>query len=779
MGVLEFFGSLVKHNITSSSIRVDFRQKLPINHFFMDFNSIIHVSSQKIISEINAFLELVLKNIYEQRSLSHPVLTENFQRFRMEDIQPKIKPNSDPSEVIRIFHKHFTEKYIDKLIITLVINSVLYLIRNYCENKDIETLYLAIDGVPSKGKMIEQRQRRYLAAVTEEYEKRILQQYKDYLLDQPDFIYLATKYRIQWSRNKITPGTAFMQKLVTYLRSEKIQSKMKVNRKRMKIIISDMYEVGEGEKKIVNYINKYLANTADQVVIYSPDADMILLCMLLPVSHLQMLRHNQQTSFYDLIDIHMLKDNISYYINNHPQYAQEKFDTDRISRDMVCISTLFGNDFVPKIETVNVKRGFQNILDAYLRVLLELKTKGYYLVQRKNGKYVLNFIFLRHLLKSLLPIENDFIKHNRLYAQYINIGQIKNAFSYMEINEENLVSTYQHFRNEYENLKNAIKNNRNLFYFETHDQFMESLKKSISVTMNNQVINTTYLTNKEMIQLLANYYQANREFPKLSINLNTYSKSIRDPYHQNIIKGCRYNDYQKEIYQFRNMLDQYYVKFNAQPLALIADRIETYYKDYFGIRLYSNNRQLTQEAADVMYDYLVGLVWVFDYYYNDPSHISHWYYHHERAPLIKHLSDFLDQIDIGDFLEIFQTLDQYHVKHLSNYFNPLEQLVYVSPLTPGVLKLLPPNYRDYLTSDNISPFLRNFFVDIRLIVDMLWNEKVSRDIDCRGIIFFNKCLIKSITKPTKEDDKQFLKAIRQIPQTEVSLKRSQNTLPEY
>ena len=29
----------------------------------------------------------------------------------------------------------------------------------------------------------------------------------------------------------------------------------------MEIIISDMYEVGEGEKKIVNYVNKYLANT--------------------------------------------------------------------------------------------------------------------------------------------------------------------------------------------------------------------------------------------------------------------------------------------------------------------------------------------------------------------------------------------------------------------------------------------------------------------------------------------------------------------------------------
>ncbi len=68
-----------------------------------------------------------------------------------------------------------------------------------------------------------------------------------------------------------------------------------------------MYEVGEGEKKIVNYVSKYLTDTTDSVMIYSPDADMILLCMLLPVNKLYMLRYNQQSFVYDLIDVRMLK----------------------------------------------------------------------------------------------------------------------------------------------------------------------------------------------------------------------------------------------------------------------------------------------------------------------------------------------------------------------------------------------------------------------------------------------------------------------------------------
>lgn len=777
MGVLEFFGSLAKHNITSNSIKTNFTQKIHIDHLFLDFNSIIHVSSQKIIMDVNIFLQLILKAIYQHRSVNSMIFTEKFEKYAMQNIQKLINQESDPDYVIKLFHNHFTEKYMDKLIITLVINTVLYIVRTYCINKIIKTLLFAIDGVPSKGKMIEQRQRRYLGAIIEEYQKKILQEYKEYLMDQDDFIYLATKYKIKWNRNKITPGTGFMHKLVEYLKSDKIQYKIKINRIQMKIIISDMYEIGEGEKKIVNYVNKYLTNTQDTIVVYSPDADMILLCMLLPVSITYMLRYNQQTFLYDIIDIHMLKDNIGYYINNNPEYSQEKFDIERISKDIVCISTLFGNDFVPKMETINVKRNFQNIMDAYLQALLKLKDKGYYLIKIYDGKYSLNFTFLKCILTFLLPEEDDFIKYNKLYNQYINIGQIKNIFDYMDINSENLVSTFNNFKHEYEDLKNLIKNNGNYLYFETNDQFINSLKKSLNVIMDNQIVNTTYLTNKEMIQLLKNYYRMNRDFPKLNVNLNTYSISIHDPYHK--IKIKELNNYQKELYKFEHMLDEYNIKFNAQPLQLTKDKIDDYYSTYFGIKLYTKDKKLTPDANKIMYDYLEGMLWVFDYYFNDPSYINYWYYEHERAPLIRHFLMFLNDINLDYFNDVMISLDKYHVSNLKNYFNPIEQLIYVSPMTKEIIKLLPLNYQEYITSDHLDPFLTNYFIDIHKIVNNLWNNKISKDIDCHGIIFFNKCLIKSINKPTSTDDKQFLKAIRKVKPTKISIKRSQIYEPAF
>lgn len=787
MGVLEFFGTLIKNDITSTSIRINFTERLLINHLFLDFNSIIHVASQKIISDVNSFLELVLRNLYQNRSVSAQAFTEKFERYQMQKIQAKITQNSSPDNVVTMFKNHFTEKYMDKLIITLVINTVLHIIRTYCHNKHIQTLLLAIDGVPSKGKLIEQKQRRYFGAIIEDYKKKILSKYKNYLLEQPDNVYTAIHGAIKWNRWKITPGTAFMHKLVTYLKSEQIQLKMKVNRPNMEIIVSDMYEVGEGEKKIVNYINKFLPNTNESVMVYSPDADVILLCMLLPVKKLYMLRHNQQasplagTNIYDLIDIRMLKSNISYYINNSPDYAKENFDIDRINYDIVCISSLFGNDFVPKIETLDVKKGFQNIMDAYLRSLIKLKDKGYYLVKTKNdnGHFGLNFTFLKCIMNELLKEENDYIKHNKLYNKYITVGQMKNVFDYMEINSENIVSVYNEFRQEYENLKNLIKNNGNYGYYETNDRFMNSLKKSAIISMDNQSVTTSYLTNKEMIRLVKDYYRKNRDFPRLNINLNEWSHSINDYRHKKILKEKKLNDYKKEVYKFDNLLDEYYVKFNHQPLDLSKNKIPDYYKEYFHTNLYDETGNLSEDAAQVMYSYMEGLVWVFNYYFNDTSYVNRWYYKYERAPLMRHFYAYLTSIDLDFFKKTYKNLKNYNVDDLATFFNPVEQLVYVVPMTEEGLKLLPMNYQKYITSDKLDPFLRDYFLDIHKETDKLWREKIAHDVDCRGIPFLQKCLVKPLTKNTTNEDMQFLKSIRKVIPNAVSLRRSRCVEPDY
>lgn len=697
----------------------------------------------------------------------------------MTKIQQKIKPDTDPKIVTDLFHQHFDKNTLDKLIIARVISSILYILRTYCTDKQIQTLFLSIDGVPSKGKMIEQKQRRYMSSIVESYKEKILESYKEYLQKQPDYFYIAEKYKITWTKGNITPSTNFMHKLCTYLRSDSIQEKLSKNRPKLKIVLSDMYEVGEGEKKIINYINKYIDNK-DSICIYSPDADMILLAMLLETKKVFYLRFNQQDLWHDLIDINLLKNNIAFYINNHPKYAKAHFETDRINYDIIFLSTFFGNDFVPKMETINVKAGFQSIMDAYLSALLELKDKNYYLIKtpsKSEPTFRINFTFLKLVIHKLLPIEEDFIKNNDLYNRYIKIGTIKSAFDYMEINSDNLVSTLNDFRNEYENLKRAIKNNQSLSYYETHDEFMNSLKKVIRIEIDGQTANVTYLTNKELIALLKKNFKSTKDFPRLMISLDTYSKSITDRHIANQLKqkenkqGRIMNAYEKELYKFEHMLDQYQVKFNASPLQLTKDKIGNYYETYFDVKV--------SEADTIAKDYFEGLDWVMQFYYNDPTYISTYYYKYEKAPLLKHISAYLDKITREEFVAVTAGLEKYQVTNLKTYFAPIYQLIYVSPMVPEVLQLLPSNYRKAIKSGNISPFLKKYFVDVDKIVDKLYKEPVSSEVDCHSIPYLNKCLVRTIHRATAEDDKKFLHDIKEILPSETSERRNQNKFPKY
>ena len=87
-----------------------------------------------------------------------------------------------------------------------------------------ELLYIAIDGIAPKGKMKQQRMRRFKKAI-------------------------ETKYSDEksWDTNAISPGTFFMKRLNNVLK-EFLKSCSK------NIILSDSDERGEGEHKILRYI---------------------------------------------------------------------------------------------------------------------------------------------------------------------------------------------------------------------------------------------------------------------------------------------------------------------------------------------------------------------------------------------------------------------------------------------------------------------------------------------------------------------------------------------
>ena len=123
-----------------------------------------------------------------------------------------------------------------------------------------------------------------------------------------------------------------MKEMIKHLKSKKFEEKIKnVQNSDIKYIVSDINEFGEAEKKIIDFINK--SKISKNLTIYSPDADMILLAMLLKnIDNIKILRLDQQLTeknnnknlfhvIYNLIDI----DNLEKVILNHLKKCKKKY----------------------------------------------------------------------------------------------------------------------------------------------------------------------------------------------------------------------------------------------------------------------------------------------------------------------------------------------------------------------------------------------------------------------------------------------------------------------
>ena len=210
MGIERFFSAINK-NFDIVSVMTNIK-KLKTDVFFIDFNSIIHYVSSKYISEINTTNET-----YDEKNL-----------------------------ILRI------KNYVDDLL----------------ENVECNLVYIALDGVPSISKILEQKKRSFIGDLIEE---------------------LVKKHIVSFSFNKslIKPGTKFMRKISEYLNNDEFVTRT---------IISDTDDTGEGEFKIIDYIYK---NKTKDFVIYSPDADLIVLSMITwsnnTESKIKILRFDQNT----------------------------------------------------------------------------------------------------------------------------------------------------------------------------------------------------------------------------------------------------------------------------------------------------------------------------------------------------------------------------------------------------------------------------------------------------------------------------------------------------
>lgn len=250
----------------------------------------------------------------------------------------------------------YSEEELDSEIIKTTLSYTLEIIKLVAAKK----IYIVIDGVAPRSKMIQQRERRYKAY----FLKKIQREQKEYQFSQLSEEMqenLRDEYREPpvWDSNKITPGTRFMKTLHKELYKFKKNYELEFD-----IFISTSDDPGEGEHKIMKLIEKD-TNTHHIHCIYGLDADLIMLSLLNKNSdQIILLRdHSFQEkldALYDFLHIGTLKKYICQDIED-PYKANYIYD-------YILLCFFLGNDFLEHLPGLKIKhRGIDMVLHAYTK----------------------------------------------------------------------------------------------------------------------------------------------------------------------------------------------------------------------------------------------------------------------------------------------------------------------------------------------------------------------------------------------------------------------------
>jgi 5'-3' exoribonuclease 1 len=209
-------------------------------------------------------------------------------------------------------------------------------------------LFVCVDGPAPFPKLYQQKQRRFKA--------------KSMVIEERDeYSVRSTEYRSSsiFDSNCITPGTAFMDRLDTYL-ADWLNANLAILGVQ-RIVYSGHRVPGEGEHKIADYhrtltFDEAFAATHTHVV-YGLDADLIMIGMLSPLKNYTLLRDDitaEQGTFYHVLDIEALRNKVRDELGSVEDY--------------VLMTFFAGNDFLPAFPSISIGRGgLESLIEIYLR----------------------------------------------------------------------------------------------------------------------------------------------------------------------------------------------------------------------------------------------------------------------------------------------------------------------------------------------------------------------------------------------------------------------------
>ena len=286
-----------------------------------------------------------------------------------------------------------------------------------------EYLYVAIDGVAPMGKILQQRQRRYRFAFDKKIKFQIVESIEQMLnsitnVNSDDKLMGRTIIKadgilepiIPVSSIELTPGTDYMERIHNKMKNYMIE----LENRGIKYIYSSYHDEGEGEHKILQYAKNNI-DISDKIVIYGLDADLLFLSLSIGYEYDVYVMREKQIFAGKEVD---LDENPEYNYVEVKQLHMLIYNLSVSTEDFIILCYLIGNDFLPNILTLDVKKGgldkifraWNNVCDKFrLEIHSETlinKCKSHLVTYSKtDSKPQINMKLLKELFKELIWTE--------------------------------------------------------------------------------------------------------------------------------------------------------------------------------------------------------------------------------------------------------------------------------------------------------------------------------------------------------------------------------------
>ena len=730
MGIEGFFNSLSKeHSIVSN---ITHSNKIKCKYLFLDFNAIIHNISEYTTKHINNLIKQYLINVNQGIDFDNDIIIN---LFNLQEHFNTFQPTNE-DEIYNLFSKVFTTEKINDLVTFNINKFIYYLLENRINTSDLELLYMSIDGVPSKAKIIQQRKRGFVGKFISDTKKQILKQNMNKLNVKPDAfnknpynLYKFETNKVSFKKILIKPGTGFMIKLHKNFLSKEFQKKIK-SYGNINIIVDGFKNPGEAEHKIVNYITDN--NLKEDIVINSPDADVINLLLNLDINNLSIMRFNQQKSelgnefdtfIFEKIDINSLKNYILEYLESRIKFDKSK--KDNYIKDIIVLYAFFGNDFIAKLESINVRFDIDILYKIYTKVYNKLNKN----LLLKKDKYFINIKFLKEYFRILANYENDNLRKNYIRKKYNKLGKLSNIiqkyqsfYSNKYNNNFEIISFIEKYNNArlFDLLNDGVDVtpflDRGLLSKNELDLKIMKLKKDISdkeliiKAKKDNLINKIH-KRMESSDLFSNFTDENG-----FLILKKNQVTLKDPFHKK--KTLDFNELEKNYYKLEQLLEEH-LHYNYE-LKLTKD-VNTYKNQFY-------KKFLRDTPENVCENFIQMLIWIVDVYVNQEIRNGE-YYKYFKSPFCSDIFNFLN--------------NDYKVrKEVSIGFTPtpLEQTFLVTPIDLKNVKksvdvLLEDSYSEEV-KDKISDAIKNKMKGY-IINDIYFKNGIT--LECFDVKYINQC----------------------------------------